>query len=450
MSMSHTVHQGGFIMFIKASEKGQALVLITLAAVALFAFAALAIDGSAIFSDRRHAQNAADTAALDAALAKARNDSNWETEGLARALSNGYDNNGSTNDVVFYNPPIDGPYKDNNQYIQVKIRSDVKTTFARVVGREKATNNVQAVARASIPEVTTWFDGHALVSVMKGCRTAGDPHDPFVIGGNGTTVINKSGVFVNSECDPAFEDNGNSNMLTTTKGVCVVGGVENGVNGVNPPPKENCSSQIDPAKYQLPNPVCTKAGSIVGSGGNYEAWPGYFNRTGNQTFPEGTNSGTLKLNKGIYCLENGMSLNGHLDITTDLNENGVHDAESEGVFFFVPDGDIIFNGGANINIHAISSLDNNFPERFLNYLIYIPPSNEANVTITGNSGSTFTGTILAPASHITLDGSGNSFSLDTQIIGYNTTITGSGHIEITFNQSNNGVTVTQPGVELSQ
>src|SRR5688500_809227 len=105
-------------MFIKASEKGQALILITLAAIGLFGFAALAIDGSAVFSDRRHAQNAADTAALDAALAKVRH-GNWETEGLQRASSNGYNNNGTTNDVVLYNPPMDGPYQGNDQYIQV-------------------------------------------------------------------------------------------------------------------------------------------------------------------------------------------------------------------------------------------------------------------------------------------------------------------------------------------
>ena len=431
------------------TQHGQALVMIALAAIGLFAFAALAIDGSAIFSDRRHAQNAADTAALEAALTKVRG-GNWSTEGLDRALSNGYDNNGGTNDVILYSPPIDGPYQGDHQYIQVKIRSEVTLFFARVIGFQRVTNRVEAIARASIPEVSTWFDGKALVSVMEGCRSAGDPHDPFVIGGNGTTVINNSGIFVNSTCEPAFEDNGNSNLVITSEGVCVVGGVEPGVNGVNPPPSDHCGSQIDPAKYQLINPVCSQAGSINGSGGNYVASPGYFNRTGNQTFPNVSPSGTLKLNKGIYCLENGMSLNGNWDITTDSNGNGVHDPESEGVLFFVPDGDITFNGGSNLHVHAISSLSDNFPESFLNYLIYVPPSNEANVTITGNSGSTFTGTILAPASHITLDGSGNTFSMDTQIIGYDTTITGSGHIEITFNQANNGMTLTQPGVELAQ
>ena len=434
---------------LPTTQHGQAIVMIALAAIGLFAFAALAIDGSAIFSDRRHAQNAADTAALEAALTKVRGGA-WEAEGLSRAADNGYNNNGTTNDVVLYNPPIDGIYQGNSQYIQVKVRSDVKLYFARVIGRQTATNHVEAVARASIPEVTTWYDGHALVSVMEGCRSAGDPYDPFVVGGNGTTIVNNSGIFVNSTCDPAFEDNGTSNLVTTTKGVCVVGGVEDDVNGVNPPPNDYCASQINPAKYQMLNPVCNEPGSITGSSGNYEAWPGYFNRTGNQTFPDASPSGTLKLNKGIYCLENGLSLNGNWNITTDLDGDGLHDADTEGVLFFVPDGDVTFNGGSTMTVHAISSLFGGFPERFLNYLIYIPPSNEADVIITGNNGSTFTGTILAPASHITLNGSGNSFSLDTQIIGYNTTITGSGYIDITYNQGNNGMTLTQPGVELSQ
>src|SRR5829696_3991576 len=56
----------------KSQEKGQVLILIALAAIGLVGFTALAIDGSRVFSDRRHAQNAADTAALAAALAKIR------------------------------------------------------------------------------------------------------------------------------------------------------------------------------------------------------------------------------------------------------------------------------------------------------------------------------------------------------------------------------------------
>src|SRR5689334_19414413 len=116
-----------------SSQRGQALVMIALAAIGLFAFAALAIDGSAVFSDRRHAQNAADTGVLQAALTKIRG-GDWERAGLNRAKSNGYDDNGISNDVLFYNPPISGPYLGDDQYIQVKIRSDVKLFFARVIG----------------------------------------------------------------------------------------------------------------------------------------------------------------------------------------------------------------------------------------------------------------------------------------------------------------------------
>ena len=60
------------------SERGQALVIFALAAIGLFGIVALAIDGSAKFSDRRHAQNAADTAAMTAARELARgNTANW-------------------------------------------------------------------------------------------------------------------------------------------------------------------------------------------------------------------------------------------------------------------------------------------------------------------------------------------------------------------------------------
>ena len=436
-------------------ESGQTLIIIAFAVVGLFAFTALAIDGGMVFSDRRHAQNAADTAALAAALARARASANWEQIGLDRAEVNGYSStNGSTVEVYLCSDAnatcANLPAGTEDQYVQARITSTVKLFFARIIGWQEVTNHTDAVARASVPEVTPWFDGNALVSTMEGCRSASDPNDPFTIGGNGTTIINDSGIFVNSICNPAFTDNGNSNLVTTDEGVCVVGGVPGNVTGVSPYPDGNCDSQVDPSKYQLPNPDCSQAGSITGSGGNYEAWPGYFNISGNQTFPNVSPSGVLKLHKGIYCLYNGISLNGNWEITTDLNENDLHDSDSEGVFFYIPDGDVTFNGGSNMEIYAINSLADDYPEQFLNYLIYIPPSNEANVTITGNNGSIFTGTILAPTSHVTLNGSGNSFSLDTQIIGYDLTITGGGTIDITYNQANNAVAITNPGIELTE
>ena len=48
----------------KPQERGQALILIAFGAIALFGFTALAVDGTRVFSDRRHAQNAADVLAV--------------------------------------------------------------------------------------------------------------------------------------------------------------------------------------------------------------------------------------------------------------------------------------------------------------------------------------------------------------------------------------------------
>ncbi len=66
------IEKGVRVMIIRSSEEGQALIIIALAAAVLFAFSALAMDGSMVFSDRRYAQNAADTAVLAAALVKIR------------------------------------------------------------------------------------------------------------------------------------------------------------------------------------------------------------------------------------------------------------------------------------------------------------------------------------------------------------------------------------------
>ena len=447
----------------KTTEKGQALVLIVLAAVGLFAFAALAIDGSAVFSDRRHSQNASDTAAFAAALALTRNPgSDWVQTAKDRALSNGYDESDGVTRVYvrLCSTPMTTDEgvsltcqglpagADASEYVHVYIKSVVNMTFARVIGRQQVTNYTDAVVRATQPEITSWFDGKALVSTMEGCRSPGDNFDPFVVGGNGTTVVNNSGIFVNSNCDPAFTDNGNSNLVTTSEGVCVVGGVPNDVSGVSPYPTENCGTQIDLNRYVLPDPssYCSQAGTITESGGEYVATPGSFNTSGNQTFPNVSPSGTLKLQRGVYCLHNGMSLNANWTFTTDLDGNGAHDSDTEGVLFYVPDGDFSLNGGSTFTVHAISSTAGGIPSSLLNYLIYIPPTNEADVTITGNNGSEFIGTILSPTSHCTLNGSGNTFSLDTQIICYNTTITGGGYIDITYNDANNAVTTTKPSL----
>ena len=454
---------------LSLNERGQALVLIVLAAVGLFAFAALAIDGSAVFSDRRHSQNASDTAAYAAALARVRSNPDWQQVGKDRAMGNGYDEGDGATEVYVHLCSTQVSTSEGipltcqglpgganpEHYVHVYIKSIVKLSFARIIGWQQVINRTDAVVRATPGEVSAWFNGMALVSAMTGCPAPGE-FGPFEVGGNGSTTVIDSGIFVNSSCSTAFVDNGNSNIVITdpNAGVCVVGGVQSGVNGVNPPPTATCGSQIDISQFWLPDSepptpnllaaYCAVPGSIQDLGsGNYLANPGYFD-TSPKTFPHVSPAGVLKLKRGVYCLRNGMVLNSNWTITTDLDDDDIHDSDTEGVFFYVTGGDFKLNGGSNLELHAIDSTAAGFPPELMKYLLYIPPSNRAEIEISGNNGSTFTGTVLAPTSSVDLNGNGNAFELHTQIIGYNTRISGSDTIEIIYDPEDNAPAIKKP------
>ena len=432
-------------------ERGQALIMIAFAAIGLFAFTALAIDGGAAFSKDRQAQNAADAAALAGALAltRAADAAAGHTAALAAAdastKNNSFNNDGTTNTVSIYNPPMDGPYAGEANYVQVKILAQVPTYFTRVIGRESVDVGAEAIARTTGPTVLPWHEGDALVSLMPGCKSPGQSDDPFVVSGNGNINVNGSGIRVNSDCTQnaheAFSQGGNSSVTVDTE-VCVYGKAS--YNNVSPAPKEGCPPS-DNSQYQLPNPVCKHDGFIAPlGGGEYMAFPGNYS----VPFPDTSPAGKLYLQKGIYCLHDGFDLHGQWDVTSDLNDDGLHDSLKEGVFFFVDGGDITFNGTSYINIHAVDTDDQDFPDEFVNMLLYVPPSNQANIKLTGDNGSIFTGTILAPTSSTEILGSNNSTAYHSQIISYTVKVSGGGTIDITYNQSENNLTPTNPAVTL--
>jgi len=439
-------------------DRGQALILIVFGMVGLIGAAALALDGGSAYSDRRHAQNAADTAVLAAGLTRIRQPTSWpaaESAGLARAADNGYDNNGTSNVVHVYqctDPsstcalPVG---EDPNFFVQATITSHVPTYFARIVGMPEMTNAVEALARSIPASPTPWYNGNALVAIMPGCKGGGWPNDPFTLSGNSVSLVLGTGVFVNSDCANAFTSETNSTM-DAVGGICVIGGaVNNGA--VNPPPTENCGSQIDFQAYTLPSidaSSCPTNGQIYNmGGGDYVATPGNFNTS----FPDVSPAGTLKLQKGIYCLNNGLSLSSGWTVTTDLDGNGIFDGTDggdEGVVLYVPTGSVTFNGGSNVQLGAINKLGTD--PGIKGYLLYVPPTNNSPVKIAGGNGSTFVGTILAPSSLVTLEGgtATDSLNLECQIIGYSVKVTGGGTLNITYTQSKVATTWTSPVLQL--
>lgn len=458
-------------------ERGQALVIIALAIIGLVAITALTIDGGNAYSDRRHAQNAADTAVLAAAQAKIRNPgsmSTWKEAGRQRAEDNQYIDTDYTNgassakvNVEVYSctesgSSCPGPYAGDDEYIQVLITSVVDTYFAPVIGITTITNKVDAVSRASEPVPTDWFDGNALVSTRTDCPGAPpDNEDPFTLGGSADAFVIETGVWVNSACDEAFVQNGSASTLNTKTGVCVVGGSQS-TTGVNPPPIENCSSQKPENYYQgiSPDPVCQTQGTITkvdnGPKKEWVATPGYFD---SKDFPNASPAGTLRLQRGVYCIRDGFVLNSNWFITTDLDNDfdpddpneqdpaNWHDA-NEGVMFVIEGGPVTINGDSKMAVHAITSTDGGFPESWIGYLFYVKDGSQ--VTLSGSSGSNYVGTIYAPSSHCVVQGSGGVLSFDTQIICYTVELTGNGNIKIQHDAANGAKTITSPGIQLTK
>ena len=139
------------------SEHGQTIVLIGLALVVLFGFAALAVDGGRLYAEQRRAQNAADAAAYAAASAGIDStgplDLSWRAAGLAQAGLNDFvdadagPNPGTLLDVEIYHPPVDGDHAGDLGYYQAKIRNHVDQVFSQIVYHDGLEVSVDAVAR---------------------------------------------------------------------------------------------------------------------------------------------------------------------------------------------------------------------------------------------------------------------------------------------------------------
>jgi hypothetical protein len=400
----------------RLNEKGQALILITLAAIGLFGFTALAIDGSAAFSDRSNAQNAADSAALSAALAKIRG-GDWIQTGLDQADVNGYLNDGQESIVLIHCPPESGPYKGNSEYVEVIIESNLPTTFGRVVGVDHIRNRVAAVTHAKSPTEESLYFGAAMVALKPDGKGAFRSH------GSATTTINGSGIFVNSNDSCAFDAQGNSTIDVAGKiqvvgNKCVKGSTEI-------VPADSFDTGATPVPYppiDLPDePSCMQDAEKTGNTLSPGNWSG--------NFPP---NGVTTLQPGIYCVDGMFMVNAHDRLT------------GNGVLIYMRSGNVHWNGNAQLNLSAQTS------GPYAGLLIYLPMSNTEGMIINGNSDSSFVGTFLAPASDIQINGTQDGEGYRSQVIGYTIDLIGTMDMLLEFNPDNNFIDADPGDLQLVQ
>jgi hypothetical protein len=398
----------------RKSQSGQSLIILAVSFVVLLGFSGLAIDGGILYSDRRHAQNAADAGALAGALAILQSGNPISTA-FARVADNDYDNDGVRNWVEVHNPPIDGPYAGNPYYVQVRIRSKVDSVFAHFVYSGDLENTVTAVARAKPATVEPFMSGDAMVGLAKtGCSVVWSH-------GNNHTEIEGSGIFVNSDHpDCAFKASG-SNILDVDTYIHVVGGFEiSGGAIVNPTPLGGFPQIETPV---IPPPSCS--GSSTQNSGTGVITPG---NTADFNF----HGGSWTLQPGIYCVDGGFSVNSSTTIT------------GHNVLIYVKTGDISWNGSATLNLDAPDDCE------YANMLIYQDPGNTNMATINGGSGSTFSGTMFIPSAEVQINGTGSADGFHSQVIGNIVDMSGTADLHIIYDANENFSMRNPAQVELTQ
>lgn len=471
------------------NQKGQALILIALGIFGLVAMTALAIDGGNVFSERRRAQNAADTSALAGALEKINdtaidgtyvgdhhgnnNGVDWyaAVENLINENMQGLtgitytytiptiNSNGLT--LPYPGPDCKGnatPFNHDPNYIQVLIHIHVDTYLARVVGINQLDSCVDSIARAKPPYVSSIMVGNAIVALA--------PHECQAVMYQGTadTVLVNGGIFVNSDnqagcTNGAFFSKSGSGELTApflnTVGWNEIGNAAN-LNITSVTQYQTQLAQAYPPDFMLPDPTvdCGPRGtnSLVVHGNRIGPAPGEFAGNWEGAFPP---AGVTYLDQGLYCiygdpqgfvLRKQDSLFGNnvtLAVMTgkvDWTGSSPTDAVQDAVALYAPQA-------------PSDCATNPRPPCYYAYnglLIYLPMSNPSSVTINGNSHWYLEGTILAPASLVTISGTEDGFSLSSQIIAYQVKLTGGASVNLTYNASDNWTTQYAGKVELSK
>lgn len=354
-------------MIHERTERGQALILIALAVVGLFAFAALTIDGTRVYSNKRHAQNAADTSALAGALASIRCTTGSpavpcttdlqkfqaaKAAAIARATSNGFKTNVSMNgqtpkvvvalcsdagnvdpDTGLTMPPCVGIESGHaSEYIRVWIVSTLPTTFGRVIGRQTMTTGVEAIARVQGDSGNASGGGN-VGAAMVATREGNQP-DCLKLNGGADIYTHNSGVYINCSNVNTIFMNSNIKFDMDARGQ-VVGcykdqtntkpgdtppydPIDCGINGGKSIPEATYIAQYAkvPTMPDPPTSSCGGKGTATGgspapewSGNSLTLKGGTVTITGGSYGSITINSGNLIMSPGLYCFSGDFNVN---------------------------------------------------------------------------------------------------------------------------------------------
>lgn len=423
---------------IRKSESGQVMIFLALSFVVLMGIAALAIDGGMLYSDRRHAQSAADASSLaggsGAAYYMRTHDVNYngflcgatsviftevsaENAAIAHAALNDYviDNDISDEHGVTVECAIDdlGSYEDKHLDITTKILRDTVSNFAHLIYDGPLRNQVEAVVRIYPPAPLAF--GKAIVA-LNGSGCSGNSNG-VIFSGTSNTTVTGGGVWSNG----CLTGNGTSFDVTVNNGgVGYAGSATGTLTNINPSP-EYIPSEIPEYSTFVSEPSCAGLPSrTVPLVGDATLEPGVYEKikwTG----------GALTLNSGLYCVTNSQGV----DITGGT-------ILGDGVTLFVKTGGISISGNVTpVDIRAPEESPDPAPA-IPGVLFFLAYGNTNTISITGSSNTFFLGTVFAPDGDLYFSGdSGTNPTFNTQLIGNNVEVSGGASIDINFMDEEN-------------
>jgi hypothetical protein len=433
-------------------ENGQALILMVLSFVGLLGMTALAIDGGRIYADRRYVQNRADAASV-AGAARAASDfkevqddpnkdatgtsgSDWDCDSGPNKSAQikaelAAENNLGQNaiDIVEGGVLIDVYCSQTGNYIDVtvEILFDSQTSFMHFVYDGLAQNRVRAITRV-IPSAPV-ASGFAIATLDETCQSSTERGIRFAGTGNQDLIVNidGGGIFSNS-CIVADGQTSEVRVTINDGSASYYETFSYSGGDVIDPTPQPVDYKIDP---YIPPPNCVgevNPSYSTDSDGNRVYKPGRYTNNVNVT------SGSVILEPGLYCFDDGASFN----VTGDLTGDGV-------TFYFTKNaGSFSTEGNGLVKLFAPQKpCDDSLPgysdvdcnPAVPGLLIYFDDGNTNTIKIGGTSDSEYTGTIYARKSHAMIGGTSGNISLGVQVIANSVKVHGSATIQMSYDES---------------
>ncbi len=422
------------------SERGQVIVLLVLALVVLLGFTALAVDGGMLYSDRRHAQNAADASSLAgggaAALSLENNHVTYQewncSDGrviaaeqqardaaINRAASNDYvidedisDNHGVTtrcgrvNNVGWVDKFID---------VRTIITTDTRPSLAHILYKGPLRNTVEAITRVRPHSPLAY--GNAIMALRKDCPNSDTGGVRF--DGTSDIVVTGGGIFSNA-CMTAT---GNVDVHVNDGGIACVGSgcyTSSGHPELHPAPQE-ASIPLPDFSITIPAPDCSSLPNRGSHSGSGSIQPGRYTR-----IRLNSDHDVLEMNPGLYCISEDFVANGGT-IT------------GNGVTIYIISGDFDVAGGVHVVLTAPPAVNCAYcPPAIPGVLIYLAEGNTGEAALLGTSDSEYLGTVYVPSGTIEAGGTGSELSeIHAQLIGDTVKLHGTTSVVINFEGSDN-------------